>query len=171
MKFPTCSVLLAAALSVSLLAGCGSGPDAGSSGSANPGTQVDLTAFADKVQSSYELPNLTQADQELIDSYYPGLSDLSLEQSAIYVSMMSMSNGELALVQLSDAADVDKAEESFQSRIDYMVGDGNGPGGAWYPEPTRIWDECSRIVSNGNYVMMVVSESCDSIVSDFNNLF
>ena len=52
-----------------------------------------------------------------------------------------------------------------------MVGDGNGPGGAWYPEPTRVWDECSRIVSNGNYVMLVVSEQCDDIVADFNALF
>ena len=44
-------------------------------------------------------------------------------------------------------------------------------GGAWYPEPTRIWTENSRVVSNGNYVMMVVHENCDAIVDAFNALF
>ena len=85
--------------------------------------------------------------------------------------MMSMSNGELALIQLSDAGDAGKAEEILQARVDYMVGDGNGPGGAMYPESTRIWDECSRIVTHDGYVMLVVSESCDDIAADFDALF
>ncbi|MCI8808382.1 MAG: hypothetical protein HFF21_09675, partial [Oscillospiraceae bacterium] len=52
-----------------------------------------------------------------------------------------------------------------------MVGDGNGPGGAWYPGPTEQWQNNSRVVSNGNYVMMVVHENCDDIVAAFNALF
>ena len=170
MKHPIFSVLLAGALSLTLLAGCGSN-DSGSSGPADPGKQVDLTAFAETVQSSYELPSLMLADEALLDSYYPGLSDLSLEQCVVYVSMMSMSNGELALIQLSDAGDAGKAEEILQARVDYMVGDGNGPGGAMYPESTRIWDECSRIVTHDGYVMLVVSESCDDIAADFDAQF
>ena len=55
--------------------------------------------------------------------------------------------------------------------IDYMAGDGNGPGGAWYPEAMDTWESQSRVVSSGNYVMMVVNGSCDSIVSDFKALF
>ena len=64
---------------------------------------------------------------------------------------------------------MDKVKAIFQARIDYMVGDGNGPGGAWYPEPTQIWEENSRVVSNGNYVMMVVNANADNIVSSFND--
>ena len=59
----------------------------------------------------------------------------------------------------------------LQARIDYMVGDGENPGGAWYPEPTEQWKNNSRVTSNGNYVMMVVHENCDDIVSAFNKLF
>ncbi len=170
MKHPIFSVFLAGALSLTLLAGCASS-DSGSAGSADPGKQVDLTAFAETVQSDYELPSLMLADEALLDSYYPGLSDLSAEQCLVYVSMMSMSNGELALLQLSDPGDAGKAEEILQARVDYMVGDGNGPGGAMYPESTRIWDECSRIVTHDSYVMLVVSESCDDIAADFDALF
>ena len=62
--------------------------------------------------------------------------------------------------------DVDKVKAILQSRIDAQVA-----GGAWYPSAIDAWQNNSRIVSNGNYIMMVVHESCDSIVSDFNALF
>ena len=85
--------------------------------------------------------------------------------------MMSMNNGEFGLVQVKDSADVDAVKAIFQARIDYMAGDGEGPGGAWYPGPTEQWTNNSRVVSNGNYVMMVVHENCDAIVAQFNALF
>ena len=49
--------------------------------------------------------------------------------------------------------------------------DGNGPGGAQYPMAMDQWENNSRVVSNGNYVMMIVHENCDDIVSEFNALF
>ena len=36
---------------------------------------------------------------------------------------------------------------------------------------TSLWTNSSRVVSNGNYVMMVVHEDCDQIVDEFNALF
>ena len=36
---------------------------------------------------------------------------------------------------------------------------------------TEQWTNNSRVVSNGNYVMMVVHENCDDIVAAFNALF
>ena len=67
---------------------------------------------------------------------------------------------------------VDTVKAIFQARIDRMSGaDGDGMPGAFYPGPTEQWLNNSRVVSNGNYVMMVVHESCDDIVSAFNALF
>ena len=34
-----------------------------------------------------------------------------------------------------------------------------------------MWENQSRIVTNGNYVMLVVSEDCEKVVEDFNALF
>ena len=65
-----------------------------------------------------------------------------------------------------DRKDVDAVKAILQTRIDNMAN-----GGAFYPEPTRLWTECSQVVSNGNYVMMVVNESYSSVVKDFNALF
>ncbi len=136
-----------------------------------PAGGVDLAAFAEDVSGSYEFGFLELADAELLDGFYPGMTGIDTEQCLVYICMLSMNNGEFGLVQVKDGGDVDAVEAVFQARIDYMVGDGNGPGGAWYPGPTELWTNYSRIVSNGNYVMMVVHESCDDIVSEFNALF
>ena len=128
--------------------------------------KVDLAAFCTTVTTNYSLPHLSLADSTMLDNYYAGLSSVATEQSQVYINMMSMNMGEISLVQVKDSKDVATVKAVFQARIDSMVN-----GGAWYPEPTRIWSEQSRVVSNGNYVMMVVGEDCDSIVKDFNALF
>ena len=129
-------------------------------------SKVDLAAFCTTVTTNYSLPHLSLADSTMLDNYYAGLSSVATEQSQVYINMMSMNMGEISLVQVKDSKDVATVKAIFQARIDSMVN-----GGAWYPEPTRIWTEQSRVVSNGNYVMMVVGEDCDSIVKDFNALF
>ena len=48
------------------------------------------------------------------------------------------------------AADVAAVKAILQARINYMVGDGNGPGGAWYPEAMDTWESQSRVVSSGH---------------------
>ena len=151
--------------------GSGSGSSSGSGDSSTPSTNVDLSAFYSTITGKYEFGFLELADSSILDNVYPGLSGISAEQMLVYVCMISMNNGEFGLVQVKDSKDVDAVKAAFQSRIDYMVGDGNGPGGAQYPMAMDQWENNSRIVSNGNYVMMVVHESCDDIVNEFNALF
>ena len=128
---------------------------------------VDLAAFAQTVINGYELPSfLSLADPTLMDGFFPGLSAIASEQCLVYINQMSMNMGELVLVQVSSSSDVDAVKAILQARIDSMI-----QGGAWYPEPTEWWTNYSRVVSSGNYVMMVVDDDCDAIVSDFNALF
>ena len=135
------------------------------------GDGVDLAAFYSNITGQYEFGFLELASTELLDGYYAGMSAIDAQQCLVYITMMSMNNGEFGLVQVKDSADVDTVKAIFQARIDYMVGDGEGPGGACYPGPTEQWTNNSRVVSNGNYVMMVVHENCDDIVAAFNALF
>lgn len=158
----------------------GSSSSSGSSGSSSSGgsssssssSKVDLQAFYDATLGKYDFSFMMEADSTTLDSFFSGLSSLSLSQQVIYLCGMNPSPvGDFALVQVSDSKDVDTVKSIFQARIDYMVGDGNGPGGAWYPGPTEMWENESRIVSNGNYVMLIVHEKCDDIASEFNALF
>ena len=129
-------------------------------------TQVDLSAFYTTVTGKYEFGMLSLADTATMDGVYPGLSAVSTKQCLPYVNMMTMNTSEIVLVEVSNSSDVDAVKAALQSRIDAQVA-----GGAWYPSAIEVWQNNSRIVSNGNYVMMVVNPDCDAIVSDFNALF
>lgn len=149
----------------------GSSSSGGNSGSSSTpeapaDSKVDLSAFAATVTSNYEFGMLSLADAELASNVYPGLFDIAAEQRLPYVNMMTMNTSELVLVQVTNSSDVSKVKSILQSRIDAQVA-----GGAWYPSAIDAWQNNSRIVSNGNYIMLVVHENCDSIVSDFNALF
>lgn len=133
---------------------------------------VDLAAFAQDIFSRYEFSNsLALADDVLLDNFYAGLTAIDTKQCLVYIPQMSMNMGEVALVEVANSADAAKVQEILQARIDYMAGDGNGPGGAFYPSAMDCWENESRVVTSGNYVMMVVGEGCDDIVNEFKALF
>lgn len=129
-------------------------------------TSVDLKAFYDATIAAHTFQTLQEFTGDVLETYYPGMGDIDTKQCLVMGTMMSMNNGEFCLVEVTNSADVDTVKGIFQSRIDYMA-----ETGAWYPGPTELWTNSSRVVSNGNYVMMVVHEDCDAIVEEFNALF
>ncbi len=139
---------------------------------------MDLSAFAKSLQEKYEFasyltemtPEYPYYEQDMANNL-PGLLDMDLEQMVIYMTMITLNNGEFSMVQAKSPQDAAKAAEIFQARIDYMAGDGESPGGAFYPGPTELWLNSARVVTQGNYVLMVVGEECEQIVEDFNALF
>ena len=138
--------------------------------------EVDLTAFYNTLREGNIWPELmdltTDANmKELLDSYYPGLSEIAAKQRRVYIAAISAAVGEIALVEVENAEDVQAVEDIFQARIDYQVGDDATPGGAWYPETIEGWKTKSRIVSHGNYVMLAVGDASASAVEEFEALF
>ena len=133
---------------------------------------VDLAAFFETFASGENRPAMMRADGEVLDAFYPGLSAIKTKQCGVYTAMISAAVGELALVEVENAADVQAVKDIFQARINYQVGDDENPGGAWYPQTIEGWKNGSRIVSNGNYVMLIaLSEGADDVVNSFNALF
>lgn len=133
---------------------------------------ADLAAFAaDLASSQTNWPGMMAVEGEALETYYPGLSALSPKQCVVQMAMISASAVEIALVEAASSADVETIKGIFQSRIDYQVGDGESPGGVLYPASVELWQNNSRIVSNGNYVMLVVFENADGVVDSFNALF
>ena len=143
-----------------------------STGGSSSSASVDLQAFFDTINADYEMPFMMAMDSAALDSYFPGLSAISAQQLVAYQCALSPSPaGDVVLVQLTNSSDVNTVKELLQDRIDYMTGADGGQPGAWYPGPTEMWLNSSRIVSNGSYVMLVVNENCDAIVDAFNALF
>lgn len=131
------------------------------------GDGVSLKDFYTAAAEKYEMPMGTSelTDAETIDYIYPGLADVSLKQQALYITMMSLNNGELSMVEVENTADAETVKAIFEKRVQNMV-----DGGAWYPGPTEIWTNQSRVKVYGNYVLLTVGENCDSIVADFEAL-
>lgn len=137
-----------------------------------PAPSADLAAFYESLTGGEEWPAMMQAEGEVLDAFYPGLSGIAANQCLVYTAMISAAVGEIALVEVQNADDVQKVKDIFQARIDYQVGDDENPGGAWYPASIEGWKNGSRIVSNGNYVMLVaLSDGADGVVDSFNALF
>ena len=184
MKTKLFALMLALALALSLSACGGYTAQGGAPADGAPGADapeapeapapqedVDLAGFYDALLAETEWPSLMPLEGEVLDSFYPGLSDLSLKQCLVNTAAISAAVGEIALVEVENADDVQKVKDILQARIDAQVGTDDAPGGAWYPETIEGWKNNSRIVSNGNYVMLIVWDDCDAMVSEFNALF
>ena len=149
----------------------GSSSSSGSSSSA-PAASVNLSDFYTTTTGKYQFSFMMEADETMLTTFFTGLDGQPLSQQVVYLCGMSPSpHGDFALVQVSDPKNVETVKAIFQARIDYMVGDGNGPGGAFYPMEQTMWEENARIAVNGDCVMLIVHPDCDSIVNDFNALF
>ena len=148
----------------------GGSSDSSSAGSQTPETQsVDLSTFYESQTTAYgegNFPAMMALDGDALDVMYPGLSDLKPKQCLVYMPMISAVAAEYALVEVSSADQVETVKSIFQSRIDYQV-----EQGAFYPATVEKWQNSTRIVSNGNYVMLVCFDRCDDAVSSFNALF
>ena len=135
-----------------------------------PGVEgVDLKAFVADLAAKHGENFAANADVVefgMHNDLYPGISDINTNQLVIMQPMMGAVVCEIALAEVADAADVEAVKTIFQNRINAQV-----DGGAWYPESIEGWKNNSRIVTNGNYVMMIAWQFCDDAVSAFNGLF
>ena len=163
------SLCTAAVLCLTLLASCAPKPDSSSPSPSPDAEPVDLAAFAQSVQENHQFASLEKADpadEELgaimLENNYPGLKDMDLEQTEVYLPMISFSGGELALVQAKSAEDAAKVKEIFQARVDAKGTD--GPGN--YPEEVEMWQRSAQVVENGNYIMLVCHDDADAIVEE-----
>lgn len=132
-------------------------------------TKVDLNAFVMELATKYGeefAANANVVEFGMHNDMYPGIGDIATNQLVIYQPMMGAVVCEIALAEVTNAADVDAVKAIFQSRIDMQVN-----GGAWYPESIKGWQENSKIVTNGNYVMMIAWSYCNEAVDAFNAKF
>ena len=135
-----------------------------------PAAGTDLNAFYLSLMDTYgeNFPATMNVCEsiEMLDTFYPGLSAIDTKQMMIYQPMMGAVVCEIALVEVTNSADVDAVKAILQGRIDTQV-----EGGAWYPESIEGWKSNSRIVTNGNCLMMIAYSECDAVVEAFNGLF
>lgn len=131
-------------------------------------TKVDLAAFYNTIFTDPDnTPMMVQMDDEALDAFYAGLNAISLKQKVAYKPMMTAVPCEIVMVECANAADVKTVKTIFNTRIDNMVNDHMN-----YPLVIDAWETEAKVVSNGNFVaLLVVSGMTDEVVANFNALF
>lgn len=160
-------VLILAALALTLTA-CGGG-----SSENHETVDADLQGLYDTLTEEFQWEEgyLVDIEGEMLESYYPGLTEINTKQLIAKMPMMSSVVNEIVFLQCETEEDAAKAADILQSRIDYQVGDENNPGGAWYPESIEAWKK-GQVIQQGTYVAMIASaEYQDTITERFNALF
>lgn len=157
------AVLVLAAVLL-LLSGCGGQEGGGGAETA----EVSLTdLFAGMEEScGWEEGYMTGLEGELLEEYYPGLSEIPAKQLLVRVPAMSSDVNEIVLIQSETEEDAEKAEEILQARIDAQV-----DGGAWYPETQAAWEK-AQVLRRGTYAALIASgEFQESLEEQFNRQF
>lgn len=139
--------LALAAIMMLGLVGCGSKKE--------EQANVDLTGFYNSLATEYgwddnTMANLTD-DPELLEMYYPGLSEINTTQLIAKAPMMSSVVNEFVFLQCETEEDAAKAAEILQTRITAQT-----EGGAWYPESMEAWGR-GVVDQQGTYVAMIAS--------------
>ena len=142
------SLLLVLALLAATLWGCGekvTGPE--------PGTPVSTffqAVLAAQPQDLEELIFFEESGPELIQSFYPGLEKVALNQQAFYMPPIATYPCEIVLAEVADSTYVQTVAEIFQARIDLGADD------TTYPESAAGWQQYAQVQSSGNFVCMIV---------------
>ena len=154
------SLGLALALTLTALVGC--------SNSSKKTVEVNLGEFYQMIFTDPEnTPAMQEMGTDALDAFYSGLTGLELKQTVAYMPMMTAVACEIVMVECAKAADVDTVKKIFQDRIDAQVDNQFN-----YPMVIEAWEKEAKVISNGNYVaLLLVSGMTDEVVNKFNAAF
>ena len=107
--------------------------------------------YEDYIASLEEAPMMMDVTDDVVETFYPGLSAVELKQSVLVTAAISAVAYEIAMVECADSADVETVQGIFQARIDSQV-----EGGAMYPATVEAW-EGAEILTSGNVVALIVA--------------
>ena len=94
---------------------------------------------------------MTDVEGELLEEYYPGLSEVPAKQLVVKVPAMSSDVNEIVLMQCETEEDAESAAAILQARVDAQA-----EGGAWYPETQAAWEK-AQVLREGTYVALIAS--------------
>ena len=174
MKKKMISLVLAAALVIGLLAGCGNGSTPETTAPATtPATtapQAELPDLETLYNQGIEVLNqmgedapilFPETDVNYLNNFYQGLADVELKQLYAGVAPVTNAPFEIILVEVANEADVQTVLDIFQARVDRECDDST------YPENAEAWMNNCRITSRGNYVFLAVLMGSAEIPSQF----
>lgn len=116
-----------------------------------------MEALSDK-----ELPGLIEMDSQAIESYY-GLTEADYAEAACYMPMMAVHASEISVFRISDS------DDAIIAGIDKRLSDLDTTWGQYLPDQHDLVKN-AKVVTNGDWVLLAVSEYADEVVEAFDAL-
>lgn len=158
------AVLVLAALLL-LTAGCGGRQEEGKAEDSDVALNTLYAGMA--WECGWDEDYMTDVEGELLEEYYPGLSEVPAKQLIVKVPAMSSDVNEIVLFQGETEEDAESAAAILQARIDSQI-----EGGAWYPETQAAWEKARVLRQGGTYAALIASgEFQESLEEQFNRQF
>lgn len=146
-----------AVLLLFLLCACGS--------QSSPGN-VDLTDFYNTLKTEFDLPEQTAAQEDRLETLFPGIGEVNLKQTVLMVSNDPQVSREILMVETENEKDAAKVSEIFEAHRDALQ-DQWSTGLA--DQVKLINDAVSKV--NGRYVLLAIDPFADRIGNEFDKLF
>ena len=148
-----------------LASGCGGQGD----GCGAETAEVSLTDLWAGMEEScgWDEDYMTDVEGDLLEEYYPGLSEIPAKQLVVKIPAMSSDVNEIVLIRCETEEDAENAAAILQARIDAQA-----EGGAWYPETLEAWKNAKVLRQGGTYAALIASgEFQESLEEQFNQQF
>ncbi|WP_300603304.1 DUF4358 domain-containing protein [uncultured Oscillibacter sp.] len=132
-----------------LASGCGRQREEG--GTEEPDVALNTLYAGMEESCGWEEGYMADVEGELLEGYYPGLSEIPAKQLVVKIPAMSSDVNEIVLMQGETEEDAESAAAILQARIDAQA-----EGGAWYPETQAAWEK-AQVLREGAYVALIAS--------------
>lgn len=132
------------------LVGCGKTTEVDAEFSTNLDAVYDAVIAEQPDEKMSELILFKETNEELINSYYEGLSDIELLEKNIYMHPIGFAC-EIALVKVNEDADIEKVKSVFDARIQKGIESTMCDSGA-----QDIWKRRATIQTKGKYACLIV---------------
>ena len=145
-----------------LASGCGGQREDG--GAEEADVALDTLYAGMEELCGWEEGYMADVEGELLEGYYPGLSEIPVKQLVVKVPAMSSDVNEIVLMQCETEEDAESAAAILQARADAQA-----EGGAWYPESLEAW-KAAKVLRNGTYAALIASGAHQETLEEQFNL-
>ena len=152
-------LFLATIIGALLLAGC----SGGNSDQAEPG--VTANEMVDEMLTQVEQPAMMELTTDQVKEIY-NIDPEMLEEYAIRIPMMNVKTNEIAILKVKNEADVPKVEEALKQRAENVQKQFE----TYLPDQYENAKNY-QLVTKGNYVLFVISEQADELISVYDTFF
>ena len=159
MKKHTFILALTIVLSV-MLSACSS-----SNNEAVVETNLTPKEMIDEMLANVEQPSLMEVEADMVGQLYH-LDPALLEDYSIRIPMMNVKSNEISILKVKDAKDISTVETAVKERAT----DIQKQFEQYLPDQYENAQNY-KLVTKGNYILFVISESADQLVTEFDTLF